>query len=85
MMHGGKEKNDSENLSSSMQLLMCYIPTQHRVLASSLTTLSRISANKLKINPENPVSPTFENIIHQSKMATSTSAKVKFPDRKSVV
>lgn len=54
------------------------MPTQHRLLAS-LPTLSRMCDNKPKINPESPIPPTFENIIHWSKMATSISAKIKFP------
>lgn len=62
-----------------MQLLMCSMPTQHRLLASWLPTLSRMGDNKSKINPENPIPPTFENIIHWSKMATSISAKNKVP------
>jgi len=59
-----------------MQLHTCYIPTQHRVSASCLTHLvSRMRDNK-KQNPEKTISPTFENTVHRSKMATSIRAKV---------
>lgn len=69
-----KEISNYENLSSSMQLYTCYIPTRHRVSANHLAMVTRTSDNKK--TQKNQYDQLPKNIIHRSKMATCTQGKV---------